>query len=281
MVVVGNFEKAVDHSIVAIPPAVLVTEQLEVYADTDINDLLNNYKIVSRIMKVRDLVGWSNLVAMDTTVWQLDPLRASTFHQLPAWIRSTKCVINVKNKDEKCFKYAAVAGLYDTPHNPHRVSSYCEGVPDFSVVTFPVTLRSIGKFEEKKNITVNVNVNVYVYAIDEKECKGTKRKATSEQSSAPKRRGENENVDDEDEDEDEESDTDEDGNLPDLIDDDVSDDDLSMYRVLNNQMVRKWKSKKKKKNKVKNKKKRTILNVEWYTQLELPNNNFLDTWIYY
>ena len=29
---------------------------------------------------------------------------------------------------------------------------------------------------------------------------------------------------------------DEDGNLPDLIDDDVSDDDLSMYRTLNNQM---------------------------------------------
>ena len=28
----------------------------------------------------------------------------------------------------------------------------------------------------------------------------------------------------------------EDGNLPDLIDDDVSDDDLSMYRVLNNKM---------------------------------------------
>ena len=31
--------------------------------------------------------GWvvSNLVALDTTVWQLDPLRASTYHRL-SWI---------------------------------------------------------------------------------------------------------------------------------------------------------------------------------------------------
>ena len=168
----------------------------------------------------------SNLVVLDTTVWQLDPLRASTYHQLPAWIRNTKCVINIKRKDEKCFKYAVLAGLYDAPHNPHPVFSYTsfeiqEDASDFSMLTFPVTLRSIGKFEQKNNISVNV------YAIDKRERKGTKRKATSEQSSAPKRRRRKEFIDDEAEcNEDEESDMDEDGNLPDLIDDDVIDDDL-------------------------------------------------------
>ena len=90
------------------------------------------------------------------------------------------------------------------------------------MLKFPVTLPSIGKFEEKNNISVNV------YAV---ERKGTKRKATSD-GPAPKRRR-NEFIDDE-ADDDEESD--EYGNLSDLIDDDVSDDDLSMYRTLNNQI---------------------------------------------
>ena len=67
-----------------------------------------------------------------------------------------------------------------------RVSSYTycevqEGGPDFSMLKFPLTLRSIGKFEEKNNISVNV------YAVDEKERKAGKRKATSD-GPAPKRR---------------------------------------------------------------------------------------------
>ena len=120
----------------------------------------------------------SNLVALDTIVWQLDPLRASTYHQLPAWIGNTKCVINVINKDEKCFNYAVLAGLYEPsdPRNSNRVYSYtyCEVQEG--------ALRSIRKFEQKSNISVNV------YAFDETERNGTKRKATSEQSSAQKRR---------------------------------------------------------------------------------------------
>ena len=119
----------------------------------------------------------------------------------------------MKNKDEKCFKYAVLTGLYEPsdPRNSNRISSYTycevqENEPDFSM------LRIIGKFEEKNNISVNV------YAVDEKERKAGKRKATSDG---------NELIDDECDDE-EDSDMDEDDNIPDLIDADVSDDDLSM-----------------------------------------------------
>ena len=35
-----NFEKAVDSTVTTVPPALLVTEQFEVYGDTDINELL-------------------------------------------------------------------------------------------------------------------------------------------------------------------------------------------------------------------------------------------------
>ena len=83
-----NFEKAVDPSFVTIPHAVLVTEQFEVYADTDIEDLLRDAskQLQNRIENYEGTgSGWiiSNLVALDTTVWQLDSLRASTYHPLP------------------------------------------------------------------------------------------------------------------------------------------------------------------------------------------------------
>ena len=56
--------------------------------------------------------------ALDTTVWQLDPLRASTYHPLPSWVRNTGTVVNVQNKqDNKCFKHAVVAALYE-PSDP-------------------------------------------------------------------------------------------------------------------------------------------------------------------
>ena len=83
-------------------------------------------------------------------------------------------------------KYVVLAGLYNVPCDPQRVSlyTYCdvqEGAPDFSMLTLPITLRSIGKFEENNNISVDV------YAVDEKERKGTKLKATSD-GPTPKRR---------------------------------------------------------------------------------------------
>ena len=85
----ANFEKAADPSIVTIPPAVFVTEQFEVYADTDIEDLLReaSKQLQNRIESYESTgSGWiiSNLVALDTTVWQLDPLRASIYHPLSA-----------------------------------------------------------------------------------------------------------------------------------------------------------------------------------------------------
>ena len=171
------FEQATDPSTITEPAVVLVSEQFEVYTDTDITELLQetSKQLQNRIESYEGLgSGWvvSSLVALDTTVWQLDPLRASSYHPLSTWIRNTKCVINVKNRDQLCFKYAVLAGLYEPfgGINGDRISSYAyaeilEDAPDFSMLEFPVTLRSIKTFETKNNISVNV------YGVDEKEKK--------------------------------------------------------------------------------------------------------------
>ena len=169
-----HFEKAVDSSIITDPPVVLVTEQMEVYMETDIDELLliSTTELVNRI-ETYEMAGsgWivSNLSSLDTTVWQLDPIRASTFHPLPTWIQAKTAVKNIKNRDNRCFKWAVLAGLYTPtdPKSPGRVSSYtaCEyykDAPDFTTLTYPVALKDISKFEKRNNISINV------YSIDEK-----------------------------------------------------------------------------------------------------------------
>ena len=108
------FEKATNPSETTIPPVVLPSEQLEVYADTNICDIMNMLKrqLHNRIELYEGCgSAWvlSELVELDTTIWQLDPLRASsTFLVLPYWIRRKVSVINVQNKDLACFKWAVL-----------------------------------------------------------------------------------------------------------------------------------------------------------------------------
>ena len=163
-----NFEQAVDSSIITNPPVVLLSEQFEVYADSDIDEILKVTfnQLTNRIETYEGIgSGWivSNFVALDTTVWKLDPLRASSYHDLPAWVKNTKCVVNVKNTDQKCFKYAVQACLYEpsSPTHASRVSSYTyteklEDAPDFSMLKYPVALRHIDQFEKKNDISINV-----------------------------------------------------------------------------------------------------------------------------
>ena len=153
-----NFVKAVDASIVTDPPVVLVTEQMEVYDDTDIDELLSicSQQLINRIEAYEQTgSGWviHQLVSLDTTVWQLDPLRASSYHPLPQWVQRTKGVRNVHNNDTKCFDWSVCAGIYTPPHSVNRVSWYKEyaerdDAPDFSMLKHPVAIKDIKKFEK-------------------------------------------------------------------------------------------------------------------------------------
>ena len=162
------FEKATDPTTTTEPPIVLPSEQFEVYSDTNIVDVLTSIKeqLINRIDVFETCgSGWilSKLVALDTTIWQLDPLRASsTFHPLPSWIRNKSAVINVQNKDLQCFKWSVLAALHKNEvQNHHKCDTYSykkfdNGQYDFSMLSFPVKVKDIHKFEKKNNISINV-----------------------------------------------------------------------------------------------------------------------------
>ncbi|VVC46506.1 Hypothetical protein CINCED_3A013859, partial [Cinara cedri] len=95
----------------------------------------------------------------------------SSFIQLPLSIQNKRAVINPKNIDEECFKWAILA-KHVTGINRYRVgSNYTEheNKYNFSGITFPTPLSDIKKFEKNNS---NVSVNVYGLR-EQKKIKGS------------------------------------------------------------------------------------------------------------
>ena len=109
MVLYAVYRKLADPGIITSPSIKLITEQFEVYADTDIDQVLDRC-ITQLDNRVESFMGrgsgWTfdHFKKLETSVWELDPLRASTYHPLPEWVINTKGVVNVQNSDTMCFK---------------------------------------------------------------------------------------------------------------------------------------------------------------------------------
>ena len=87
-------------------------------------------------------------------------IRSTSYIPLPTCIQNRKAVINIKNKDEKCFLWSVIAGLYGDSHrkNHERISHYLEYEKEFNLrgISFPMTLKDIPKFERLNNISISV-----------------------------------------------------------------------------------------------------------------------------
>ena len=78
---------------------------------------------------------------------------------LPLWIQTRRAVVNVVGADDDCFKWAMLAGMHpvDDVHADRR-GKYFEhmGKYDFSSLSFPVPLQSVGPFALRNNMSINV-----------------------------------------------------------------------------------------------------------------------------
>ena len=58
--------------------------------------------------------GWNlkNIINIDTNINNFNPLRGSSFIELPYDIRLKKAVVHVKNTDVQCLKWALLSALH-------------------------------------------------------------------------------------------------------------------------------------------------------------------------
>ena len=95
---------------------------------------------------------------LDINFHQLNLTKSSSYLPLPDWLASKKAIVNPHNNNEECFKWSVItvenAGMKD----PQRVSNLRKFMDnyDWSGLEFPVSIKDIGKFETRNNISVNV-----------------------------------------------------------------------------------------------------------------------------
>ena len=92
---------------------------------------------------------------------QLNLMRGSSYLPLPNWLAGKKAIIiNPKNEDQECFKWAVIAASRweEINNNPERISKLKRIEKDFdwSGIEFPVSVKDIKKFEFRNQISINL-----------------------------------------------------------------------------------------------------------------------------
>ena len=89
-----------------------------------------------------------------------NPLKGSSYIKLPQELQnSAKGLINIKNKDNECFRWCHIRHLNPQDKDPQRIKKtdkqYIEKL-DYSSIEFPVTVKQINKIEKQNNIRINL-----------------------------------------------------------------------------------------------------------------------------
>ena len=142
---------------------------------TDVNEIYGEMmdEIEEEVQKVEHAVGsgWvfvevENLT-LHTSKW--DPLKGSSYIDLPKELKGKKAIINMKNEDNnKCFLWCVLRALYPTDKNPQRIDEDLkskEHTLNMSGITYPVELKSINRFERQNP---DISISVLGYNEDEK-----------------------------------------------------------------------------------------------------------------
>ena len=62
--------------------------------------------------------------SLDVTLWEPCPLRGSSYHELPMWIKVKEAVINVMDIRQDCFKWAFLTGMHLVGKHEKKSKSY-------------------------------------------------------------------------------------------------------------------------------------------------------------
>ena len=95
---------------------------------------------------------------LDVNFHQLNLTRGSSYLPLPDWLARKKAIVNPHNDNEECFKWSVITAEKVGMKDYQRVSNLTKFMDnyDWSGLEFPVSIKDIGKFETRNDISVNV-----------------------------------------------------------------------------------------------------------------------------
>ena len=106
--------------------------------------------------------GWvfKSVVSLEIHTVKYEPMRGSSYIPLPEYLAKKQALINLKNDDQQCFKWAVTRAINPTESHPERIDKKLRAKADtlnWNGITFPTPLSEIDKFE-RNNPNVSVNV---------------------------------------------------------------------------------------------------------------------------
>jgi len=108
--------------------------------------------------------GWtfSEILGLDIHTVRCQPLKGGSWIPLPQFLSKKGALINMKNKDDQCFKWCVTSFLNPVSTNhPLRITNDLREKAEnlnFDEIEFPVSLKDNNKFE-KNNPGISVNVS--------------------------------------------------------------------------------------------------------------------------
>ena len=104
--------------------------------------------------------SFDGVIQMDIDFNRLNLTRGSSYMPLPDWLAKKGTIINPKNSDMECFKWAVIAAMKwkDIGDHPEQISKLRRYEDDFDWdgMKFPASTRDIKRFESRNEITINI-----------------------------------------------------------------------------------------------------------------------------
>ena len=155
-----KLEKEVQDNSVRESTAWLRTKQNPIQQKADINlDSLFGDLQTKRGNYQRDSSNWrlQRVEAVSLDIARHQPLRGSSYIDLPSKLKNKKATTNVNNNDNDCLRWSLRAALFPVDKHPQRCSSYPkdDGL-DFSGISSPTPISEISRVESQNNLAINV-----------------------------------------------------------------------------------------------------------------------------
>ena len=142
------------------------TDTIEIY-----HEMIS--EILEAMLKVEqaDGSGWAfmGVIRLILKIDKWDPLKASSYIDLPPELKNKKALINMKNTDNKCFLWSVLRGLNPKDKDAGRIDKDLkskENTLNMEGIDYPVNIKGHIKRFEKQN--PDISVSVLGYSKDEK-----------------------------------------------------------------------------------------------------------------
>ena len=126
---------------------------LDLCIDT-INGLIEAYQQKGSAWYLKEVVQ------LEIHTVEFNPAKGSSYIKLPQWISNKKAIVNIQNKDEKCFLWCVLRYLHPKEDHEEKLKDLEKYENELITkrITFPMKLKDISKFEKLNPKLPGINV---------------------------------------------------------------------------------------------------------------------------